>query len=109
MLSDYYERKSDQGKLAWDLLPLDALEGIVKVLEFGAQKYSADSWKLVEDARRRYKAAMRRHQVAIDAGEVNDAETGLPHIYHVACNAMFLCWFEGKEGKDGQDATADKT
>jgi len=109
MLDDYYQRKNDQGKLAWDLLPLDALEGIVRVLEFGARKYSADSWKQVENAGRRYKAAMRRHQVAIDAGEMIDPETGLPHIYHVACNAMFLCWFEGKETKDGQDKSADKT
>ena len=86
--------KSDDEKLPWDLLPLDALEGIVRVLEFGARKYAPNSWQQVKDARRRYTAAMRRHQVAIDAGETYDSDSLLPHIYHVACNAMFLSWFE---------------
>jgi hypothetical protein len=86
--------KYDDEKLPWDLLPLDALEGIVRVLAFGARKYAPNSWQQVKDAKRRYTAAMRRHQVAIDAGEECDADSSLPHIYHIACNAMFLSWFE---------------
>lgn len=90
--------KFDSGKLPWDLLPLHALEGIVLVLKYGAQKYAPNSWQHVTDPVRRYTAASRRHQVAIDAGEELDTESGLPHRYHVACNEMFLCWFQLQKG-----------
>ena len=33
--------KHDSSKLPWDLLPYDAIEDIVKVLQYGAKKYSA--------------------------------------------------------------------
>jgi hypothetical protein len=92
--------KYDSEKLPWELLPLDALEGIVRVLAFGAAKYAPNSWQQVKDARRRYTAAMRRHQAAIDSGEEYDADSSLPHIYHVACNAMFLSWFEKNGEKE---------
>ena len=100
MSDEYFKRKADAGKLDWSLLPLDALTGLVRVLEYGADKYAADSWKKIPDAERRYKAAMRRHQVAIDSGELFDPESGLPHIDHVACNAMFLSWFQAQEGDE---------
>lgn len=85
--------KYDSDKLPWDLLPLDALEGIVRVLRHGAEKYAPNSWQHVKNPRRRYTAALRRHQVAIDKGEVLDPDSHLPHIDHIACNSMFLSWF----------------
>lgn len=97
---EYFIKKHDAGKLPWSLLPLDALEGIVEVLTYGAKKYAPDSWKTVPNAVRRYTDAMRRHQVSIDAGEKYDPESGLPHIFHIACNAMFLCWFADQEPLD---------
>lgn len=58
----------------------------------GAEKYGENSWRTLPDYWKRYKAALLRHLTAIDNGELIDAESGLPHIDHVLCNAVFLSW-----------------
>ena len=67
-----------------------ALEAVGAVLTFGAQKYEAHSWKQVEDNHNRYWAAKTRHELARAKGEERDPETGLLHLAHEACNALFL-------------------
>ena len=67
-----------------------ALEEVGRVLTFGAQKYAAHSWKHVEDNQNRYWAAKTRHELARAKGEQHDPETGLLHLAHEACNALFL-------------------
>ena len=95
----YFEMKNDNGKSRMDLLPFDALKGVSDVLTFGANKYTPNGWKDVPDAGPRYEAALLRHFAAIKTGEHNDPETGPPHIYHVACNALFLASLTGQESK----------
>lgn len=95
----YHEAKHDLGKLRWDCLPWPAVEQVVAVLTFGAEKYSAWSWPSVPDARRRYFAAAIRHAVAWLRGEKTDPESGLPHLAHLACNALFLLSFDLDEAK----------
>ncbi|QVE65530.1 hypothetical protein [Ralstonia phage vB_RsoP_BMB50] len=88
--------KFDGGKPRMDLLfdgMPNALLGIGDVLTFGAKKYADHSWQKVENAQARYSAALIRHQLAISKGETNDPESGLPHAYHLACNALFLAEF----------------
>lgn len=84
--------KYDSGKPRWSLmmrgLP-NFLEGISKVLTFGASKYAADSWKGVPEGYERYRDALYRHLSAIERGEKLDPESGLPHWHHVGCNAGF--------------------
>lgn len=87
--------KHDTGKSRWSLLPIAAVAEVVKVLDFGARKYSVDNWQLVDDAKRRYTDALWRHFVAWQRGESHDSESGAHHLGHVACNALFLLWFEG--------------
>lgn len=67
-----------------------ALEAVGVVLTFGAQKYEAHSWQHVEDNHNRYWAAKTRHELARAKGEERDPETGLLHLAHEACNALFL-------------------
>lgn len=67
-----------------------ALDGIAKVLTFGATKYEAHSWKTLDNAKERYTGALYRHLNAVEQGEELDPESGLSHMYHVACNALFL-------------------
>jgi hypothetical protein len=71
-----------------------AVAGVIAVLGFGFRKYKQrNGWKEVPEAGRRYKDALHRHLAAIERGEIYDNEpggSGLPHIDHVACNAMFL-------------------
>jgi hypothetical protein len=86
--------KDDGGKLMWSLLPWKALQGLVKVLTFGAKKYSPEGWRTVPDAKARYTAALLRHLYALNVGEKIDSESGLRHIDHLLCNAAFLAELE---------------
>ena len=87
-------RKFDAGKLDYTLVPWAGVEEIVKVLEFGAQKYARDNWKLVANAEQRYLAAAFRHLVAFNKGEREDPETGLSHLAHAGCCLLFLMALE---------------
>ncbi len=79
----------NSGKAKYSMLDLTCLEPAVRVLEFGAKKYARDNWKKglpiseVLDS-------MLRHIGAIQRGEFIDPESGLPHIGHIQCNALFL-------------------
>lgn len=84
--------KLDQGKVRMELLPLDALEEVAKVLTFGAIKYTDNGWQEVEDGYERYKGALLRHLTAISKGEEYDPESGLLHESHVACCALFMLY-----------------
>lgn len=88
-------------KPRWELLPLDAIEEIVKVYTMGAEKYADDAWKTIPDAHRRYLAALFRHVAAYERGERLDKESGLSHLAHAAWNAIAILWLDinNKEGK----------
>lgn len=55
-------KKNDyqDGKLRWDLLPLEEIEDIVKLYTAGSIKYGDNNWQNLENGYRRYKAAMLR-------------------------------------------------
>lgn len=83
--------KHDSGKDRWDLLPVASVRDVIHVLGFGAEKYGAENWRHVEDARRRYYAAAMRHLTAwYYEQEKNDPESGLPHLAHACCCLLFL-------------------
>lgn len=82
--------KFSSGKDRWDLLPLDAVRWIVKVLAFGARRYAPGNWRNVENGRDEYYAALMRHLEAWERGELIDPDSKLPHMAHVGCNALFL-------------------
>lgn len=86
--------KDDQDKNRLDLIEPEFIEGVGKVLTFGADKYEPNNWQKVEDAKDRYYAAALRHLIAWRKGEKTDPESGLSHLDHVACNIMFLQHFE---------------
>jgi hypothetical protein len=92
--------KKDGGKPRPALLGAHALEGLGRVLAYGANKYDDDNWR--QGMRwRRVADALLRHLLAYLRGEDNDPETGLPHIDHLLCNAMFLSeYFHTKTGVD---------
>lgn len=82
--------KNDQDKLMYELLPAQTIQDLVRVLTFGAKKYSPDNWKKVPHATRRYYAALMRHVEAWRMGEEKDPESGLPHLSHALCCLVFL-------------------
>lgn len=94
--------KYDAGKPRMELLVQgcpNALEQVGTVLTFGAKKYAAHSWQTVPGGDDRYLAALLRHLTAIGKGEQTDPESGLSHLAHVACNALFILELECRKGK----------
>lgn len=103
-------QKLDTGKLRFlYLTPWDAMAEIVKVLEFGAKKYTrteADgrvvkgehNWKMVPGGYQRYLDAAARHLIAAQGGEDRDPESGLYHLGHAGCCILFALWFRLRGG-----------
>ena len=89
--------KADKGKPKLTLVPVEIIRSIARVREFGTEKYKdPDNWKTV--APERYRDAAFRHMLSYieDPGGV-DEESGLPHLWHLACNVAFLCEMEKGE------------
>ena len=91
--------KADKGKLRLSLVPREIIRAIAKVRMFGTEKYKyPDNWRRVEPER--YRDALYRHFLAyLDDPHGKDPESGLPILYHVACNCAFLIELE-KESED---------
>lgn len=89
-------KKFDDDKLDYSLIPWKSMDEVVKVLMFGARKYSRGNWKKVPQARRRYVAAAYRHLNEMAEGNWFDEDSKLPHAAHAICCLIFLLWF----GKD---------
>ncbi len=67
----------------------NAVEGVSKVLEFGSIKYDRGNWR---NGLHHTKIcdSLLRHLSLYLSGEDFDEESNLPHVHHVACNAIFL-------------------
>lgn len=95
-----YEAKADAGKLRLTLVPSEIIRAIAAVREYGNRKYgSPDNWRRVEV--KRYRDAAYRHLLDyIDDPASVDPESGLPHLWHLACNIAFLCELEKPERRE---------
>ena len=82
--------KHDAQKPRWSLLPTVAIQAVIGVLEYGAQKYAPENWRKVENARTRYYDAAMRHIHSWWLGEQIDAESGHHHLAHAICCLVFL-------------------
>lgn len=82
-------KKADDGKPRPDLIPVELLIEMGKVMKHGADKYGADNWKNCEDPKR-YEAAVARHWLAYLSGEELDSDSGLSHLAHCACSLGML-------------------
>lgn len=81
----------NEGKPEWSLVHFKSLEPMVRVLEFGAQKYDRDNWKK-EMSLDKILDSAQRHLAAMIDGENIDKESGLEHAGHVMCNMMFYIY-----------------
>jgi hypothetical protein len=83
--------KEDSAKPDLDLVLgsfSNALVEVGKLGTFGANKYSRNGWKVVENGIRRYSSALFRHWFLESEGEKIDPETDLHHATAVAWNAL---------------------
>lgn len=88
-MSEHKGLRYNTGKMRHDLVHAWSHEQMVKVLTKGAEKYAERNWEkgMLWST---VIASLKRHMAAIERGEDYDAETGLLHAAHVACNAHFL-------------------
>lgn len=93
---DNQKVKADAGKPKLTLVPRQIIFDIAAIREYGNEKYpdgGPDNWKKVE--KERYRDAAFRHFMAyLDDPDGVDDESGLPHLWHLACNVAFLCELE---------------
>ena len=91
----------NSGKLRYDLVHPKSHEDMVKVLTYGANKYTIcdESGNVTYDGSMNWReglswmsviASLKRHIEAFEAGEDYDPESGELHIAHAACNVHFL-------------------
>lgn len=80
--------KHDSNKSRLDLLPPDALDFVGRVLGFGADLYAAENWRKCRNPQR-YIGPILRHTLQHQGGQFTDSESGLPHLAHAACSALF--------------------
>lgn len=95
-------RKNDTGKTRLELLPVDALDEVGKVLTLGAKKYGDRNWERGINYGRVF-GALTRHAWAWWRGEARDPETGLSHMAHCAANALFLLSYEMRAARQLDD------
>ncbi|TGT76198.1 MULTISPECIES: dATP/dGTP diphosphohydrolase domain-containing protein [unclassified Mesorhizobium] len=92
--------KHDQAKLPLHLLPVDAIEAITEILDFGAKKYAPRNWEKGMDWSRVYRAAIG-HLFKWWRNSGPDEETGKSHLWHAGCCVLFLISYELRQtGKD---------
>lgn len=88
--------KTDYGKEDLTLVPTGIIHAIAAVRMFGMKKYKErDNWKRVEIERYR-QAAYRHFLQYIENPQKPDGESGLPHLWHLACNIAFLIELEAQ-------------
>lgn len=98
------QAKADAGKPRPTLTPVSLIDAVTAVRMYGNEKYhDPENWRQVEP--QRYRDALYRHWLAYLKGEKCDQESGLPHLWHLACNAAFLIEMEGSihDGEGSND------
>ena len=86
----------NEGKPRWSLMSYKAMEPMIKVLEYGATKYTDHNWKKGLNSVEILEC-LQRHLAALMDGEKMDQESMQQHIGHIMCNAMFYSYFENVE------------
>lgn len=93
--------KADVGKPRLSLVPRKIIWAIAKIREYGNKKYGdPNNWRKVEVERYR-DAAYRHFMRYLDDPTGVDEESGLPHLWHLACNVAFLCEMEEFDEEKG--------
>ena len=87
--------KYDAGKVRYELLPPELLEGVATILTFGAAKYADRNWELGMKWSRVFGALMRHLWAWWNPFTPSvDAETGHSHLWHAGCCLAFLIAYE---------------
>lgn len=90
-------KRFNTGKPRLDLLPLDMLTGLARVLEMGEKKYGRNNWRKGAPATEQLGSLLRHLQPISEvlnadknSDTLYDAESGLPHVDHILFNVISL-------------------
>lgn len=99
--------KTDLGKRRYDLIPPRALSAVADVFTHGTKHDKPGArtpgFMNLKGATRLYTASLFRHWEAWRGGQRTDPDSGLPHLAHVASNAIILLALELRATKEGTD------
>jgi len=90
--------KADSGKRRYDLVPIEAIEGIAEIFTYGSRKYDDNNWKKSEHPDRYYAAACR-HLAEIRKGNYIDPESNCFHIDHALTSLVMYRELMIKQGE----------
>lgn len=89
--ADDQKVKADAGKLKLCWVPQKILTAIAYVRMYGFSKYGEQAHHWDDATEERYQNAAYRHWLAyLEDPDSVDEESGLPHLWHLACNVSFL-------------------
>ena len=90
IIEDEQEAKADSGKPRPSLVPPALIDGVMRIREFGTARYGdPNNWRNVDAER--YHNALLRHILAMwEDWKAVDPDSGMPHLWHAACNIAFL-------------------
>jgi len=97
-------KRDNKGKLQYSLLPLELLDGTVRVLMKGAEKHGRNNYKAglepldTIDSLLRHLTDLKQAIETGDTSLLSDKETGECHAHHIICNALFLVNDMRKQG-----------
>lgn len=80
--------KESEGKPDWTIFPFAEAEEVLKVFEYGTIKYGAPFTYRKGIPIDELLAAIFRHTIHIQNGNLLDDESGLSHFAHIAANAL---------------------
>jgi len=84
-------RDTTEGKIQWDLLPMEALKRVAQHYTNGAKKYEANNWKKGISTER-FKESAFRHWAEYLLGETDE-----DHLSAVIFNILGIIYNEEKE------------
>ena len=79
----------NDGKAELHQVPSSLKYAVAKTLMYGDQRYEKGNWRKGMSWMTVYDC-LDRHMSSWLDGEAIDEESGLPHLYHAACNIAFL-------------------
>lgn len=79
------------------LYDLRAFESMAQVMMFGGKKYERNNWMKPNPDPLSSGDSLDRHVKWMIIGEMDDTDSGLPHIGHIMCNVMFLTYHLTKQ------------
>ena len=86
--------KAIEGKIPYDLLPVEAMEQFALAMEHGAKKYKKNDWRAKKGMPWSWLCASAlRHSFALLKGENYDRDSGLHHGAHLMCCGAMLVYY----------------